>query len=526
MTGDRKVSLETVAGCSKRHRVKLLAFFVAALVVGLAAQLTTAPASNPVGPQIPRTWDDSALRSLEVPLVNAKASPTFVSSSYYYSVPARRIYRSYPVYRPDKEPAGYVKWLEQQRPRVDFDVSKLKSQEDWIKAGGIVFTAPIDYDSKMFMSLSDVRDMSWYERLRVPVTKDGVMPFARYVMRRTGKVELGVGSCATCHLRVMSDGSVIVGAQGNLPYDRVAAYALRGRAAEAPDARAFLAQAEHERRLALGVPWLRPDPLAGVEDMSLNTLAALHEAIPPGVAVRVNTSFYYPPQIPDLIGIEHRRYLDHTGLVRQRSIGDLMRYAALVQGGVRYERFLDFAILPDLPDPSTQLRYSDAQLYALATYLYSLQPPPNPNKFDALAARGRQIFRREGCPVCHTPPLYTNNKLTPVEGFKPPADHLKRFDILPLSVGTDPGLALLTREGTGYYKVPSLRGVWYRGPFGHDGSVATLDDWFDSRRIQEDFVPTGFRGYGANSHAVKGHPFGLDLSPEDRADLIAFLKTL
>ena len=30
-------------------------------------------------------------------------------------------------------------------------------------------------------------------------------------------------------------------------------------------------------------------------------------------------------------------------------------------------------------------RYSDEQLYALARYLYSLQPPPNPNRFDALA---------------------------------------------------------------------------------------------------------------------------------------------
>jgi len=38
---------------------------------------------------------------------------------------------------------------------------------------------------------------------------------------------------------------------------------------------------------------------------------------------------------------------------------------------------------------------------------------------------------------------------------------------------------MLTRKGTGYYKVPSLRGLWYRGPYEHDGSVATLEDWFD-----------------------------------------------
>ena len=57
-------------------------------------------------------------------------------------------------------------------------------------------------------------------------------------------------------------------------------------------------------------------------------------------------------------------------------------------------------------------RYSDEQLYALAQYIYSLKPPPNPNKFDALAAGGQKVFEREGCAGCHRPPLYTNNKLT------------------------------------------------------------------------------------------------------------------
>jgi hypothetical protein len=32
--------------------------------------------------------------------------------------------------------------------------------------------------------------------------------------------------------------------------------------------------------------------------------------------------------------------------------------------------------------------------------------------------------------------------------------------------------------------------------------------------------------YGVTNFAVKGHPFGLDLSAEDRKALIAFLKTL
>ena len=85
---------------------------------------------------------------------------------------------------------------------------------------------------------------------------------------------------------------------------------------------------------------------------------------------------------------------------------------------------------------------------------------------------------------------------------------------------------LETHKGTGYYKVPSLKGVWYRRPFEHNGSVATLEDWFDSGRLRDDYVPTGFKGSGVEVRAVKGHKFGLNLSSSDRAALIAFLKTL
>src|SRR5262249_54908445 len=147
-------------------------------------------------------------------------------------------------------------------------------------------------------------------------------------------------------------------------------------------------------------------------------------------------------------------------------------------------------------------------------------------KPDTLTVRGQKVFERENCAVCHTPPLYTNNKLTPAAGFRVPEDHLKKYDILPVSVGTDPNLAMKTRRGTGYYKVPSLKGVWYRSMFEHNGSVATLEDWFDARRLRDDYVPTGWKGYRVKTRAVKGHEFGLKLPPEEKTALIAFLKTL
>jgi hypothetical protein len=325
-----------------------------------------------------------------------------------------------------------------------------------------------------------------------------------------------------CHTRVATDGTVIEGAQGNFPFERAAVF--NAEQAFTPE------RARRIQRSLFGAPWVEPDPQAGLDQLSVAQIAEWHRAIPPGVMARQGTSPLYPPQVPDLIGLKDRTYLDHTGLGRHRSVVDLMRYAALNQGAddlASYGGFIPAARdFRTLPDPATRGRYSDEQLYALALYLYSLEPPANPNKFDSLAARGKDIFEREGCAACHTPPLYTNNRLTPAEGFKVPDDHRRRDDIMDVSVGTDPNLALKTRRGTGYYKVPSLKGGWYRGPFEHNGSVATLEDWFDPRRLTDDFVPTGFCGAGVKARAVKGHAFGLDLSVEDRTALIAFLKTL
>jgi len=56
--------------------------------------------------------------------------------------------------------------------------------------------------------------------------------------------------------------------------------------------------------------------------------------------------------------------------------------------------------------------------------------------------------------------------------------------------------------------------------------MATLEEWLDPARLREDYVPTGFKGANVKSRAIKGHEFGMALLPEDKAALIAFLKTL
>jgi hypothetical protein len=224
--------------------------------------------------------------------------------------------------------------------------------------------------------------------------------------------------------------------------------------------------------------------------------------------------------------VQDRRYLDRTGLQQNHGIDDLMRYAALNQGGDDLAAFGDFvpaeALLGTRPGPQQARRYSDEQLFALVKYLVSLRPPANPNPFDTIAKHGQQVFEREGCGQCHTPPLYTNNELTPAVGFHIPPEHGAKYDILPVVVSTDPGLTMETRRGTGYYKVPALRGIWYRGAFEHDGSVPTLEDWFDPLRLGDDYRPA----LDAKPRAIKGHEFGLKLSAKDKTALIAFLRTL
>ncbi len=95
-----------------------------------------------------------------------------------------------------------------------------------------------------------------------------------------------------------------------------------------------------------------------------------------------------------------------------------------------------------------------------------------------------------------------------------------------VSVGTDSNLALKTRKGTGYYKIPSLKGVWYRGLYLHDGSLTTLEEMFDPARLQDDFAPTGFMLPGEKTRAVPGHIFGMKLNDADRGALLAFLRSL
>jgi hypothetical protein len=477
-------------------------------------------------PKVPRVWDESALANWATPLAGLNRRPTHMSAAEYYAIPEENL-RTYPVYMPEREPAGYWETLSRAGPQMLIDPARLDTEAGWVAAGKTVFFDSVvlrTFDAKV---IATARDQAAMEALGTGPLPDGTINGLRWVPTRDG-VALGFTNCSACHLLFLPDNTAVPGASSfAIPNSfrnglggaiRAAEHTLPG---ETPFS--FSGPIGSAAYQAYGVPWIVDPPGERLRDITQAEYNAwIAAGIRGGGVARFNGSILYPTKIPDLIGIKDRKYIDHTGTHRHRGIGDLMRYAALVS----FADAVDFAgqrmILPETQRFRTRL--PDEALYALALYVYSLQPPPNPNPFDAQAEAGQVLFARERCTRCHTPPLYTNNRLTLARGFSPPDD--AEEDIVRVSVGTDPGLALRTRKGTGYYKVPSLKGVWYRGHYLHDGAVGSLEELFDPHRLQSDHVRGGFAPIGAESGAIPGHEYGLDLTPEERTQLIAFLRTL
>jgi mono/diheme cytochrome c family protein len=455
------------------------------------------------------------------PIAGLNVRPTHMSAEEYYALPIENL-RTYPVYVPGREPDGYWEMLQHVSPQPLIEPAKLKSEADWISAGRRVFEeADIPHlrtlDPKLILA---VRNPDTFKQAQVRPLADGTVSDVLWVPTKNG-IALSFPNCANCHELRQSDGTPVPGAptfarrsEARLRFLGPVHLANRVLAGEPPF---FMGDGAFGTGLveAFGVPWRNDDVNKSLLSVTREQYDALNIAALKGGGVpRWNGSPYYPTKVPDLIGIRERRYIDHTATHLHRGIGDIMRYAALVSSAETVD-FGPYHVL-GTDTKKAQARLADEALYALALYIYSLQPPRNPNPFDERAQAGQKIFEHEGCPVCHTPPLYTSNRITLAQGFEPPKDIPPALDVLRISVGTDPGLALRTRKGTGYYKVPSLKGVWYRGHYLHDGSTASLEEMFDPDRLKETHVPGGFSPVGVNARAIKGHEFGLNLKPTER----------
>jgi mono/diheme cytochrome c family protein len=137
------------------------------------------------------------------------------------------------------------------------------------------------------------------------------------------------------------------------------------------------------------------------------------------------------------------------------------------------------------------------KLLPLLAYQLSLRtPPPPPGSFDLAAAeRGRAVFHGQAqCGTCHQPPRFTD-VLSGLTRAKP-------FLHDPAEVGMDPAYA--ERSATGRYRTTPLRALWQHAPYFHDGSAPDLI-----------VVVDHYNGL-----------FGLNLTPQQKTDLVEYLKSI
>ncbi len=152
---------------------------------------------------------------------------------------------------------------------------------------------------------------------------------------------------------------------------------------------------------------------------------------------------------------------------------------------------------------------------ALATYVRSIRSADSP--YDRFVAgdttalteeqqRGREVFNRSTCGICHREPLFTDERFwntgvawNPETGYTDTG----RFDV-----------SKNDRE-RGSFKTPTLREVARTAPYMHDGSLATLADVVE-------FYDKGGR---ANRNMI--FPLRpLNLSADDKQALVRFLESL
>ncbi|HEY0134717.1 MAG TPA: c-type cytochrome [Nannocystis sp.] len=197
-----------------------------------------------------------------------------------------------------------------------------------------------------------------------------------------------------------------------------------------------------------------------------------------------------PVAIPDLWGLRSLGTLTQAATLRHATLGDDAPLAL----AIRQETQI-------LHANRERTRPPRELAYALAMYLYALEPPPRTAVAAAASERGAAIFRRD-CAACHADP----------GGSGPPVPFA--------DIGTDPALAGGTSRGTGLYRPAPLLRVAENAPYLHHGVVPSLADLFDPARLRDDYT-RGAHGPGP----IAGHLPGTELAPDERDALLAYLGT-
>lgn len=145
-------------------------------------------------------------------------------------------------------------------------------------------------------------------------------------------------------------------------------------------------------------------------------------------------------------------------------------------------------------------------------------------RYTASEARGDALFKSADCIQCHQEPNFGGQFLS-VATVKPDVSFhnkgLYNLDGQGAYPVASPGVIEITGKASdmGMYRAPTLRNIELTAPYMHDGSVATLGEVID-------LYAAGGRGAGKDSPLKSPLLRPRHFSAQDRADLIAFLKTL
>ena len=137
------------------------------------------------------------------------------------------------------------------------------------------------------------------------------------------------------------------------------------------------------------------------------------------------------------------------------------------------------------------------------------------------ARRGFAAFTIRGCAGCHRPPFFSGTSTSRARPDREPELHntgLYDVDGEGAYPPENPGAFRFTRrpEDMGRFRAPTLRNLAWTAPYMHDGSVPDLSTVLDL------YAAGGRTRSPLKSSRVR--PF--ELSPEEKADLLAFLASL
>jgi cytochrome c peroxidase len=126
------------------------------------------------------------------------------------------------------------------------------------------------------------------------------------------------------------------------------------------------------------------------------------------------------------------------------------------------------------------------------------------NAMSPAAVRGYHVFQKAQCDACHEGQNFTSNMYSNIGvGIDKPNPDLGRYVISK------------DESDWGAFKTPTLREIEHTAPYMHDGSLKTLEEVVDY------YDKGGTPNKNLDSHIKPQH-----LRPDEKADLVAFLKAL